>query len=224
MKGTSLITLTEIKKDYVTEDFTTNVLKGVSLEVKKGDFLAVTGKSGSGKSTLMNILGLLDIPTSGKYVLNGTDVSKMNEDELANVRNKEIGFIFQSFNLLARSTALENVILPTIYAGMKEAERIKRAKDILESVGLGDKINNRPNQLSGGQQQRVAIGRALMNNPNLILADEPTGNLDTKSGNDVMDILKNLNKEGKTIVVITHEADIAQQAKKIVRMDEGVII
>lgn len=224
MKSGNLITLTEIKKDYVlSEDLTINVLKGVNLEIKKGDFTAITGKSGSGKSTLMNIIGLLDIPTAGKYILNGTNVSLMEEDELARIRNKEIGFIFQSFNLLPRLNALENVILPSIYAGMKEEERKKRAKEILESVGLGEKINNRPNQLSGGQQQRVAIARSLMNNPNLILADEPTGNLDTKSGNDIMDILKNLNKEGKTIVLITHEADIANQAKKIVHMDEGLI-
>ena len=171
----------------------------------------------------MNILGLLDIPTTGTYILNGTNVSTMHEDELARIRNKEIGFIFQSFNLLARSTALENVILPAIYAGTKENERIARAKELLTSVGLGDKINNRPNQLSGGQQQRVAIARSLMNNPNLILADEPTGNLDTKSGDDVMNILKDLNREGKTVIIITHEPDIAKQAKKIVRMDEGII-
>jgi len=224
MKSGNLIKLTEITKDYVlSEDLVINVLKGVNLEIKNGDFTAITGKSGSGKSTLMNILGLLDTPTTGKYILNGTDVSDMEEDELARIRNKEIGFIFQSFNLLPRLNALENVILPSIYAGMKEEERKKRAKEILESVGLGEKINNRPNQLSGGQQQRVAIARSLMNNPNLILADEPTGNLDTKSGNDVMDILKNLNKDGKTIVLITHESDIANQAKKIVHMDEGLI-
>lgn len=224
MKSGNLITLTGIKKDYVTEDFTTNVLRGVDLVVNKGDFLAITGKSGSGKSTLMNILGLLDTPTSGKYTLNGADVSHMEEDEQALMRNKELGFIFQSFNLLPRLNALENVILPAIYAGIKEVERTKRAKEILESVGLGDKIKNRPNQLSGGQQQRVAIARSLMNNPNLILADEPTGNLDTKSGDDIMDILKSLNKEGKTIIIITHEADIAKKAKKIVRMGEGVIL
>lgn len=224
MKSGNLITLKNITKDYVSEDLVTNVLKGVNLEVKKGDFLAVTGKSGSGKSTLMNILGLLDTPTKGDYILNGTNVSNMEEDEQAFFRNKEIGFIFQSFNLLPRSTALENVILPAIYAGTAEAERIKHAKELLESVGLGDKINNRPNQLSGGQQQRVAIARSLMNNPNLILADEPTGNLDTKSGDDIMNILKSLNKEGKTVIIITHEPDIASQTKKIVKMQEGVIL
>ena len=223
MKSGQLITLSNIKKDYVSEEIVTNVLKGVTLKVNKGEFVAITGKSGSGKSTLMNILGLLDIPTSGKYILNGVDVSHMKEDEQAYFRNKEIGFIFQSFNLLARSTALENVILPSIYAGMKENERIKRAKEILMSVGLEERMNNRPNQLSGGQQQRVAIARSLMNDPNLILADEPTGNLDTKSGNDVMNILKDLNKNGKTIVLITHEPDIARQAKKIIHMNEGVI-
>lgn len=225
MKSGNLISLTEIKKDYVvSEELIIPVLKGVNLEVKKGDFTAITGKSGSGKSTLMNILGLLDTPTTGKYILNGIDVSSMHEDELARIRNKEIGFIFQSFNLLPRLSALENVILPSIYAGMKEAERTKRAAEILESVGLGEKINNRPNQLSGGQQQRVAIARSLMNNPNLILADEPTGNLDTKSGNDVMGILKDLNKDGKTVVLITHESDIAAQAKKIIHIDDGVIL
>ncbi len=223
MKSGQLITLKEVKKDYISEEIVTSVLLGVNLNVEKGDFIAITGKSGSGKSTLMNILGLLDIPTSGTYILNGTDVSKMAEDELARVRNKEIGFIFQSFNLLNRSTALENVILPSIYAGLKEDERVKRAKELLKSVGLEEKVNNRPNQLSGGQQQRVAIARSLMNNPNLILADEPTGNLDTKSGDDVMNILKNLNKEGKTVVVITHEPDIAKQAKKIIHMSEGII-
>lgn len=223
MKSASLISLENITKDYVTEDVVTNVLKGVSLTVNKGDFVAVTGKSGSGKSTLMNILGLLDIPTSGKYILNNIDVSSMKEDELAFVRSKQIGFVFQSFNLLARSTALENVILPSIYAGMKESERIQRAKEILKSVGLEERMNNKPNQLSGGQQQRVAIARSLMNDPELILADEPTGNLDTKSGEDVMNILKDLNKKGKTIVLITHEVDIAKQAKKIIHMEDGRI-
>lgn len=218
-----LIKLSGITKDYVTEDITTKALNGISLTVKKGEFIAVTGRSGSGKSTLMHIIGLLDIPTSGKYILNGTDVSKLKEDELAFQRNKEIGFVFQSFNLLNRATTLENVILPAIYAGVNSYEREKRAKKILSSIGLGDKLNNKPNQLSGGQQQKVAIARALMNNPNLILADEPTGNLDTKSGQDLMEILKNLNKEGKTIILITHEFDIAKHAKRIIHLEDGKI-
>ncbi len=220
----ALINLSKITKDYKTEDITTNVLKGISLIVNKGDFIAITGRSGSGKSTLMNIIGVLDTPTSGTYILNGIDVSKMTEDELAYIRNKEIGFIFQSFNLLNRASALENVILPSIYAGLKPLERHDRAVKILKDLGLENKINNKPNQLSGGQQQRVAIGRALMNNPELILADEPTGNLDIKSGKDVMNILKNLNKQGKTIVLITHEVDIAKHAKKIVTLEDGRII
>lgn len=224
MKSTdTLINLSKITKDYVTEDITTSVLKGISLVVKKGDFIAITGRSGSGKSTLMNIIGVLDTPTSGTYILNGIDVSKMKEDDLALVRNKEIGFIFQSFNLLQRATALENVILPSIYAGTKPTQRHENAVKILKDLGLADKINNRPNQLSGGQQQRVAIARALMNNPELILADEPTGNLDTKSGQDVMSILNKLNKEGKTIVLITHETDIAKHAKKIIHLEDGKV-
>ena len=219
-----LIKLSDITKDYVTEDITTKALNGISLTVKKGEFIAVTGRSGSGKSTLMNILGLLDTPTTGKYVLNGTDVSRMGEDTLSSTRNKEIGFVFQSFNLLPRATALENVILPAIYAGISLSDREKRGKEVLNDLGLQEKMNNKPSQLSGGQQQRVAIARALMNNPELILADEPTGNLDTKSGQDVMSILKKLNKEGKTIVLITHEVDIAKHARRIINLEDGKII
>jgi putative ABC transport system ATP-binding protein len=219
----TLIKLTNIVKDYVSDELITHVLKGVSIDVKKGEFIAITGRSGSGKSTLMNILGLLDIPTTGEYILNGIDVSKMTEDEQALVRNKEIGFVFQSFNLLQRATALENVILPAIYAGVSEDDRKKRATSLLGKLGLGEKINSKPNQLSGGQQQRVAIARALMNNPELILADEPTGNLDTSSGEEVMKILKELNSEGKTIVLITHEFDIAKKARKIIQLDDGLI-
>lgn len=223
MKSGNIINLTNITRDYVTEEVTTKILKGINVTVEKGEFIAITGRSGSGKSTLMNILGLLDIPTAGKYVLNDIDVSGMKEDELAFVRNKQIGFVFQSFNLLNRASALENVVLPSIYAGMKEDARNKRAVEILTDLGLGDRIKNRPNQLSGGQQQRVAIARALMNNPELILADEPTGNLDTKSGEEVMKILTNLNKEGKTIVLVTHEPDIAKQTKRIIQMTDGMI-
>lgn len=219
-----IIKLVNIIKNYSTEVVTTHVLKGISLTVNRGDFIAITGPSGSGKSTLMNIIGLLDTPTSGKYILNGTDTSKFSGDSLSYLRNREIGFVFQSFNLLPRSTALENVVLPAIYAGVGKNERTNKAIDILTMLGLSDKAYNRPSQLSGGQQQRVAIARALMNNPNLILADEPTGNLDTKSGKDVMNILKQLNKEGKTIVLITHETEIAKHAKKIIKVVDGKII
>lgn len=221
MKSQDLIKLIDITKDYKSEDITTKVLKGISLTVRKGDFIAITGRSGSGKSTLMHILGVLDTPTNGTYILNGINVSKLKEDELAFIRNKEIGFVFQSFNLLARATALENVILPSIYAGVSETERTQKAKLMLKNLGLEDKISNKPNQLSGGEQQRVAIARALINDPELILADEPTGNLDTKSGEDVINILKNLNSKGKTIVLITHELEIAKQANKVIHIEDG---
>lgn len=220
----TIIELNKITKNYVTGDIITHVLKGISITIKEGDFIAITGRSGSGKSTLMNILGLLDTPTSGKYILNGSPITKFNEDDLSKLRSKTIGFVFQSFNLLARSTTLENVVLPAIYAGISAKDREKRAKEILVSLGMEERIHNRPNQLSGGQQQRVAIARALMNNPELILADEPTGNLDTKSGHDVMEILKDLNKKGKTIVLITHEIDIASQAKKIIQLVDGKVV
>ena len=219
----NVIKLENVTKSYVTGDIETKVLKGVNLSVKKGDFIAITGRSGSGKSTLMNIIGLLDVPTSGKYILNGTPIENFDEDQLSNIRSKQIGFVFQSFNLLSRSTTLENVILPSIYAGIKKAEREQRAKELLEKLGLGERMYNHPNQLSGGQQQRVAIARALMNDPEFILADEPTGNLDTSSGNDVMAILNDLNKQGKTIVLITHEMDVARQAKKIIKINDGII-
>lgn len=219
-----IIKMSNITKVYSTGDVETTVLKEIDLVVKRGDFLGITGRSGSGKSTLMHIIGLLDTPTSGQYVLNGTDVSKLGEDEQAFQRNKEIGFIFQQFNLLPKLSALENVILPAIYAGMRKAERIEKANKFLNMLGLVDHVNKRPNQMSGGQQQRVAIARALMNDPELILADEPTGNLDTKSGNDVMNTLKQLNKEGKTIVLITHEHDIAMQAKKLIQLEDGMLI
>ncbi len=220
----TIIELNKITKNYVTGDVITHVLKGISITIKEGDFIAITGRSGSGKSTLMNILGLLDTPTSGKYILNGSPITKFNEDDLSRLRNKTIGFVFQSFNLLPRSTTLENVVLPAIYAGISNRQRTTHAKEILKSLGMEERIHSRPNQLSGGQQQRVAIARALMNNPELILADEPTGNLDTKSGHDVMEILKDLNKKGKTIVLITHETDIASQAKKIIQLIDGRVV
>lgn len=219
-----IIKMANITKVYSGADVATTALKDIDLIVKKGEFLAITGRSGSGKSTLMHIIGLLDTPTSGTYVLNGTNVSKLNEDEQAFQRNKEIGFVFQSYNLLPKLSALENVILPAIYAGTKTKERTEKALELLTELGLEDHLNKRPNQMSGGQQQRVAIARALMNNPELILADEPTGNLDTHSGEDVMKTLKQLNKEGKTIVLITHEHDIAVQAQKILHLEDGMLV
>lgn len=223
-KKDEIIRMVNITKIYDSSDVKTIALKDIDLTVKKGDFIAITGRSGSGKSTLMHIIGLLDNATSGEYILNGTDVSKLEEDELAFLRNREIGFVFQSFNLLARASTLENVMLPAIYAGVKRNERIEKAFEILTQLGLKDHLNKKPNQMSGGQQQRVAIARALMNNPELILADEPTGNLDTKSGQDVMSVLKNLNKEGKTIILITHERDIASHARKILQLEDGKLI
>lgn len=198
-------------------------LKDINLKISKGEFIAVIGPSGSGKSTLMHILGLLDKPTSGKYELDGQDTSALSENELAKLRNQKIGFVFQSFNLLSRTSALDNVALPLIYSGISAKERLQRAKAALENVGLGDKFFSKPNQLSGGQQQRVAIARSLINNPEIILADEPTGNLDTQTSQEIMDIFKKLNKEQRTIILITHEHDIAKQAKKIMRIKDGRI-
>lgn len=219
----AIIELKDIKKQYTGLDVVTHVLKGISLTVNQGDFIAITGPSGSGKSTLMNIIGLLDSPTSGSYILNGQKTTGLSENHLAYVRNKEIGFVFQSFNLLSRASALDNVILPAIYAGTPSDIRTDKAIELLTQVGLSERVHNHPSQLSGGQQQRVAIARALMNDPEIILADEPTGNLDSKSGEDVMSILKALNKEGKTIVLITHEHDIASKAKKIIHVKDGLL-
>lgn len=216
-----IISLEHIVKDYVTGDIVTQVLHGISLKVFQGEFIAISGPSGSGKSTLLNIIGLLDLATTGKYILNETDVTKLSEDEQAYIRNKEIGFVFQQFNLLRRASTLDNVILPAIYAGIPQKERVEKATKLLQQVGLGEHIHKRPNQLSGGQQQRVAIARALMNDPVLVLADEPTGNLDTKAGEDIMKIIKTLNKQGKTILMITHEKDIAAQAQKTIYIRDG---
>lgn len=223
-KSTPVISLTNITKTYFSEDVSTQVLFGISLQIKRGEFVAITGPSGSGKSTLLHIVGLLDTATDGTYILNEKDVTKLTEDQQAHIRNKEIGFVFQQFNLLKRISVLENVILPSIYSGMNKSEREARAKELLIKVGLETQIYKKPNQLSGGQQQRVAIARALMNNPSILLADEPTGNLDTKSGNEIMDIMKSLNKQGHTIIMITHEADIAEQAKRIIRIRDGRIV
>lgn len=218
------VKLTSVDKIYRQEGtVAVQALKDVSLKVAKGEFIAIIGPSGSGKSTLMHILGLLDRPTSGKYELDGLDTSRLSEDDLAKLRNSKIGFVFQSFNLLSRTTALDNVALPLIYSGITKDERLERAKRALEEVGLGDKLFSKPNQLSGGEQQRVAITRSLVNNPDLILADEPTGNLDTKTSQEIMDMFKRLNRKGHTIILITHERDIARQAKRVVRLKDGEV-
>lgn len=221
---TSIIKTKSITKTYQMGDMEVHAVNGIDLKIKKGEFVAIVGTSGSGKSTLMHMIGLLDKPTSGKIYLRGEDVSDLTEDELAILRNKYIGFVFQSFNLLSRTSALDNVALPLIYSGTSKQTREKRAKKALEKVGLGDRLDHHSTQLSGGQQQRVAVARALVNNPSLILADEPTGNLDTKSGSEVMKLLGDLNKKGNTIVLVTHELDIANSAKRIVELKDGKII
>ncbi|WP_423149323.1 ABC transporter ATP-binding protein [Rubrolithibacter danxiaensis] len=218
-----LITINDIGRKYVIGAETIHALKSVSLDIKKGEFVALMGPSGSGKSTLMNILGCLDTPTKGEYILNGINVSHMSDNELAEVRNKEIGFVFQTFNLLPRSSALENVALPLIYSGIGKTSREERAKKALENVGLGNRIDHKPNELSGGQRQRVAVARALINNPSIILADEPTGNLDTKTSVEIMGLMEEIHSKGNTIILVTHEEDIAQHAHRIVRMRDGLI-
>src|ERR671919_2847805 len=222
-----VISVRGLVKTYVVGEVTVRALRGANLDVQPGEFVAVTGPSGSGKSTLMHILGCLDRPTSGQYLLDGKDVSKMSKDELAAIRNRKIGFVFQGFNLLSRTTALDNVELPLLYNGgsrMKASERHRRAKEVLEIVGLGKRMDHYPNQLSGGQQQRVAIARALINEPSILLADEPTGNLDTRTSVEVMDIFQRLNIErGITVVLITHEMDIAEHGTRLVRFRDGRI-
>jgi putative ABC transport system ATP-binding protein len=216
-----IIELNEIRKSYYMGSNSLEVLKGISLTIRKNEYVALMGPSGSGKSTLMNILGCLDTPTSGNYILNGKDVSKMADDDLAEVRNNEIGFVFQQFNLLPRLSAAENVALPLVYAGIGRKERMERAMEALHKVALADRSHHKPNELSGGQIQRVAIARALVNNPSLLLADEPTGNLDSKTSGEVMEIFGKIQASGNTVVLVTHEEDIARYAKRVVRLRDG---
>lgn len=221
MEKEELIRLENIGKRYEIGAEVINALQGVNLSIYKGEFVALMGPSGSGKSTLMNIIGCLDTPSFGTYILNGTNVSDRDDDELAEIRNKEIGFVFQTFNLLPRSTSLDNVALPLVYAGYSKADRDRKAKESLENVGLGNRMSHKPNELSGGQRQRVAVARALVNNPSIILADEPTGNLDTKTSIEIMGLLENIHEKGNTIILVTHEEDIAKHAHRIVRMRDG---
>jgi putative ABC transport system ATP-binding protein len=218
-----LIKITNIKRDFVLGNEIVYVLKGIDLEINKGEYVALMGPSGSGKSTLMNLLGCLDTPTSGNYILNGKDVSKMKDDELAEIRNKEIGFVFQTFNLLPRTTALDNVALPMIYAGYSKSERSARAAEVLTQVNLADRMDHQPNQLSGGQRQRVAIARALVNKPSIILADEPTGNLDSKTSEEIMKLFNDIHAHGNTVILVTHEEEVAEYAHRIIRLRDGMV-
>lgn len=218
-----LIKITDIKRNFVLGNEIVYVLKGINLEINKGEYVALMGPSGSGKSTLMNLLGCLDTPTSGRYVLNGKDVSQMKDDELAGIRNTEIGFVFQTFNLLPRTTALDNVALPMIYAGYSKSERNARATEVLKQVNLADRMDHQPNQLSGGQRQRVAIARALVNKPSIILADEPTGNLDSKTSVEIMKLFGDIHAQGNTVILVTHEEDIAAYAHRVIRLRDGLI-
>ncbi|HPW56614.1 MAG TPA: ABC transporter ATP-binding protein [Thermoanaerobaculaceae bacterium] len=219
-----LIEIRDLRKVYEMGDTQVRALDGVSVDVERGDFLAIMGPSGSGKSTLMNLIGCLDSPSSGTYRLNTQEVSTLDDDELARIRNREIGFVFQTFNLLARTSALENVEVPLIYAGVSRAERQRKAKEMLERVGLADRMHHQPSELSGGQRQRVAVARALVNSPSILLADEPTGNLDSKTGEEIMALFAQLNREGNTIILVTHEEDIAAHARKRIRLRDGKIV
>lgn len=219
----NIIKIKEIVKNYFVGTQIVRALRSIDININKNEYVAIMGPSGSGKSTLMNIIGCLDTPTSGKYILNSKDVSKLQDNQLAEIRNNEIGFIFQTFNLLPRYTSLENVMLPLIYAGLSKHERKKRALEVLDSVGLGDRVTHRPNELSGGQKQRVAAARALVNNPSIILADEPTGNLDSKTSIDMMGLFREIHGRGNTIIVVTHEEDIAKHANRIIRLIDGQI-
>jgi putative ABC transport system ATP-binding protein len=218
-----IIHLENITKNYKVGTQIVRALREVSIDIYKGEYVAIMGASGSGKSTLMNVIGCLDTPTSGNYILNGTDVSRMTDDRLAEIRNSEIGFIFQVFNLLPRNTALENVMLPMVYSGIRKAERKRRAEETLNDVGLDDRMHHRPNELSGGQRQRVAIARALVNKPALLLADEPTGNLDSKISEEIMKLFAEIHRKGNTLVVVTHEDDIAHHAHRIIRLKDGEV-
>ncbi len=219
----NVINIKNIIRDFKLGQETVHVLKGIDLEINRGEYIAIMGPSGSGKSTLMNLLGCLDTPTAGTYILNNNDVSQMTDDALAEIRNKEIGFVFQTFNLLPRTTALDNVALPMIYAGLSKSERIARASEVLTDVGLADRMDHKPNQLSGGQRQRVAVGRALVNKPSIILADEPTGNLDSKTSLEIMQLFDDIHAAGNTVILVTHEEDVAQHANRIIRLRDGVI-
>lgn len=218
-----VIDIKNIKRDFPLGQEIVKVLKGIDLQIEKGDYVALMGPSGSGKSTLMNLLGCLDTPTSGSYLLNGQDVSNMTDDALAEIRNKEIGFVFQTFNLLPRTTALDNVALPMIYAGVNKKDRTKRAEEVLTDVGLADRMDHRPNQLSGGQRQRVAVGRALVNKPSIILADEPTGNLDSKTSVEIMALFDAIHASGNTVILVTHEEEIALHAHRVIRLRDGLV-
>ncbi|MBN1133211.1 MAG: ABC transporter ATP-binding protein [Bacteroidales bacterium] len=218
-----MISLENIVKNYYVGTITVRALRSVSLEIKKNEYVAIMGPSGSGKSTLMNLIGCLDTATDGRYVLNGKDVSKMEDNQLAEIRNSEIGFVFQTFNLLPRYTALENVMLPLVYAGVSKSTRVERAKGALADVGLEDRMHHKPNELSGGQRQRVAVARALVNKPSIILADEPTGNLDSKTSIDIMRLVREIHELGNTIILVTHEESIAKNAQKIVRLIDGEV-
>ena len=219
--GQPLIHARDLRKTYHVGDQVVHALDGLDLDIRTNEYVALMGPSGSGKSTLMNMLGCLDSPTSGSYILNGQDVSRLADDALADIRNREIGFVFQTFNLLPRYTALENVALPMVYAGMGKAERLARAQEVLDQVGLGDRMDHRPNELSGGQRQRVAVGRALVMRPSIILADEPTGNLDTATSQEVMELFGDIQKAGNTVILVTHEEDIAAYAHRTVRIRDG---
>lgn len=221
---TCMILIEAITKTYHLGELDVPVLKDINLSIENGEYVAIMGASGSGKSTLMNIIGCLDRPTSGRYVLDGTDLTTLDDDELADIRNQYIGFVFQQFNLLPRLTALENVMLPMIYANVSRSQRLKSAIAALEKMGLGDRLKNRPSQLSGGQQQRVAIARALVNHPALVLADEPTGALDSKTSHDIMNLLTQLNQQGTTIALVTHDATVADQTNRVIHMQDGVIV
>ncbi|MBO6881605.1 MULTISPECIES: ABC transporter ATP-binding protein [Winogradskyella] len=219
----NVIEIRGIIRDFKLGQEIVHVLKGIDLDIKRGEYVAIMGPSGSGKSTLMNLLGCLDTPTAGMYNLNGKDVSQMTDDELADIRNTEIGFVFQTFNLLPRTTALDNVALPMVYAGASKKAREERATEVLNDVGLSDRMDHKPNQLSGGQRQRVAVGRALVNKPSIILADEPTGNLDSKTGTEIMALFDQIHAAGNTVIMVTHEEEIAAHAKRVIRLRDGII-